>query len=269
VDDKPVLDARDLARKISGMAPGATVKLGIIRKAERKTISVTLGELPSLRDARAEQDMPNREGHADGTNLGLSLAPAGKEPGVVVTEVDPSSPSADFGFKAGDVILEVGGKTVATPAEVRRALRGRPCRGQAKHFVACEVGAGDAVRGDTARPRLSRRPYPRMVRILSGSHAGQSSGRFVGIRRPRRQSEPGGRAQGPSPLIPSSFAGNRRPRRERGWSRGGGAIRRPSLYFWAKRLILLKWADAGTDAAGIPELHCAATRPERLADRGC
>jgi serine protease Do len=144
VDDKPVLDARDLARRISGMAPGATVKLGIIRKAERKTISVTLGELPSLRDARAEQDMPNREGHADGTNLGLSLAPAGKEPGVVVTEVDPSSPSADFGFKAGDVILEVGGKTVATPAEVRRALRG--ARAEGKRSILLRVKSEQGTR---------------------------------------------------------------------------------------------------------------------------
>ena len=54
--------------------------------------------------------------------LGLSLAPGGSEPGVVVAEVDPAGPAADLGFKAGDVILEVGGKTVATPAEVRKAL---------------------------------------------------------------------------------------------------------------------------------------------------
>ncbi len=42
-----------------------------------------------------------------------------------MAEVDPSGPAADFGFKAGDVILEVGGQTVATPAEVGKAL-GRP-----------------------------------------------------------------------------------------------------------------------------------------------
>ncbi len=144
VDDKPVLDARDLARKISGMPPGASVKLGIVRKGERKIISVTLGELPNVRDARAEREMPDREGRGDGSNLGLSLAPAGKEPGVVVTEVDPSSPSADFGFKPGDVILEVGGKTVATPAEVRRALRG--ARADGKRSVLLRVKSEQGTR---------------------------------------------------------------------------------------------------------------------------
>jgi len=105
---------------------------------------VTLGELPNVRDARAEQDMPNREGRGDGTNLGLSLAPAGKEPGVVVTEVDPLSPSADFGFKPGDVILEVGGKTVATPAEVRRALRG--ARAEGKRSILLRVKSEQGTR---------------------------------------------------------------------------------------------------------------------------
>ena len=32
------------------------------------------------------------------------------------------SPAADFGFKPGDVILEIGGMTVATPSDVRKAL---------------------------------------------------------------------------------------------------------------------------------------------------
>ena len=36
MNDKPVTDARDLARKIGGMAPGATVKLGVLRKRLRK-----------------------------------------------------------------------------------------------------------------------------------------------------------------------------------------------------------------------------------------
>ena len=52
--------------------------------------------------------------------LGLTLAPAGQvagsgSEGVVVTEVDPDGAAAEHGFETGDVILEVGGKTVATP----------------------------------------------------------------------------------------------------------------------------------------------------------
>jgi serine protease Do len=144
IDDRPVQDARDLARKIGGMPPNTAIKLGLIRKGEQKTVTLTLGELPNTREARAERDMPDREGRGDGGNLGLSLAPAGNEPGVVVTEVDPSSPSADFGFRPGDVILEVAGKTVATPAEVRRALSG--ARDEGKRSVLLRVKSDQGTR---------------------------------------------------------------------------------------------------------------------------
>jgi serine protease Do len=141
VDGDRVKDARELSRKIGSMAPGANIKLGILRKGSERTINLTLGELPAPREARAEQrnfrdrDMDrdqdtgrdrrrsDRDRPADGPRLGLSLAPAGNnEPGVVIAEVDPTGPAADFGFRPGDVILDVAGKTVTTPAEVRKAL---------------------------------------------------------------------------------------------------------------------------------------------------
>jgi len=122
VNDNPVTDARDLARKIGGMAPGATVKLGVLRAGAEKTLSLTLGELPNQREARADTKDHLEKKSSNEPRLGLSLTPGGSEPGVVVAEVDPAGPAADFGFKAGDVILEVGGQTVATPAEVGKAL---------------------------------------------------------------------------------------------------------------------------------------------------
>jgi serine protease Do len=122
VNDKPVADARDLARKIGGMAPGATVKVGIVRGGSEKTLSLTLGELPNAREARVDTKPEPAQKSSNEPRLGLSLTPGGSEPGVVVAEVDPSGPAADFGFKAGDVILEVGGKAVATPDEVGKAL---------------------------------------------------------------------------------------------------------------------------------------------------
>jgi len=62
--------------------------------------------------------------------LGLSLAPAKRRRGVegvgqkglVVTSVDPSGAAAEHGLKTGDVILNVGGKAVATVGDVRSAL---------------------------------------------------------------------------------------------------------------------------------------------------
>ena len=59
--------------------------------------------------------------------LGLMLAPAGQvagsgSEGVVVTDVDPNGLASEHGFKTGDVILDVGGKKVANPLDVRNAI---------------------------------------------------------------------------------------------------------------------------------------------------
>ena len=62
----------------------------------------------------------------DVPKLGMTVAPAnsvagaGKD-GVVVTEVDPKSAAAERGFKEGDVILEVAGKTVTNATRRARS----------------------------------------------------------------------------------------------------------------------------------------------------
>ena len=49
----PVKDSRDLARKIGTLAPGGAVKLDILRNGGAKTLTVTLGEMPNDRQAKA------------------------------------------------------------------------------------------------------------------------------------------------------------------------------------------------------------------------
>ena len=110
---------------------------------ETKTVSLTLGELPNAREARADaKDRPQKSSHEP--RLGLSLTPGGSEPGVVVAEVDPSGPAADFGFKPGDVILEVAGKIVATPDELRKALGS--ARDEGKRSVLLRVKSEQGTR---------------------------------------------------------------------------------------------------------------------------
>src|SRR5262249_57152690 len=48
-----VPDARTLARRISGMAPGTAVKIGVVRSGKEEQLSMTLGELPKERLASA------------------------------------------------------------------------------------------------------------------------------------------------------------------------------------------------------------------------
>lgn len=153
VNSQPVKDARELARTIGGMAPGATVKLAVLRKGQDKTISLTLGELPNAKVTKAnlnsDEDNSGSAKGMDVPNLGLTIAPAksvagaGKE-GVVVTDVDPKGASAERGFKEGDVILEVAGKLVGTPTEVRDAINA--AKSDNKNSVLVRVRSGDSSR---------------------------------------------------------------------------------------------------------------------------
>jgi serine protease Do len=146
VDGTPIRDSRELAKRIGGMAPGATVKLNVLRKGEEKTVSLTLGELPAAREARAAPAEQSEPANSDVPRLGLSLSPGGKNPGdgVMVTEVSPSSVAAERGFRTGDVILDVGGQSVTTPADVRKALT--DARTEGKRSVLMRVKSGDAMK---------------------------------------------------------------------------------------------------------------------------
>jgi serine protease Do len=144
-----VKDAKDLARQIGTMAPGAAVKLTVWRKGAEKTFSFTLGELPNQREARATAPESTGPNSTDVPKLGLSLAPAGQvagsgSEGVVVTNVDPNGVASEQGFQTGDVILEVGGKKVANPADVHSVLNDAQKDG--KRTVLLRVKSGDATK---------------------------------------------------------------------------------------------------------------------------
>jgi serine protease Do len=53
VNGDPVDDARTLARRISSLSPGTSVKLGVIRNGREDTVTLILGEIPRERQARA------------------------------------------------------------------------------------------------------------------------------------------------------------------------------------------------------------------------
>ena len=149
VNGTAIKDAKELARQIGGMAPGASVKLTVWRKGEEKTISLTLGELPKEREARAALPDNSSPSGTEVPRLGLTLAPAGQvagsgSEGVVVTEVDPNGLASEHGFKTGDVILEVAGKKVANPDEVRN-VRGEVNK-DGKKTVLMRVKSGEATK---------------------------------------------------------------------------------------------------------------------------
>jgi serine protease Do len=144
VDGAAVRDARELARKIGTMAPDSSVKLGLIHDGQEKTVTLTLGTLPNDKQA-ANQQKEHEIPDADVPKLGLTLAPGNKaDGGVVVTAVDPSGVAADHGFQVGDVILDVSGKSVANPGDVRRQIA--DARKEGKHTLLFRVKSNAGTR---------------------------------------------------------------------------------------------------------------------------
>jgi serine protease Do len=150
VDDTDIHDARELARRIGTMAPGTTIKLGVIHQGEAKTLSLTLGTLPNEKQASSSDQQNQREvPDSDMPKLGLTLAPGSKVSGsdgsgVVVTAVADGGVAAEHGFQVGDVILDVGGKTVSTPADIRKSLT--DARKEGKHAVLFRVKSGQGTK---------------------------------------------------------------------------------------------------------------------------
>ncbi len=135
LNGNPVKDARDLAMQISSMAPGAAVNVTIWREGAEKSVSLTLSDMPKQHAVRpVATPQPGTSG-TDVPKLGLMLASAehvagsGSE-GVVVIDIDPNGLASGHGFKTGDIILDVGGKKVATPVDVRNAIRDAQMNGK-------------------------------------------------------------------------------------------------------------------------------------------
>jgi serine protease Do len=149
VNGQSIKDARELARVIGGLAPDSAVKLDVLHNGKSQVVNLTLGKLPNAQEAKADTDTDGKGSTMDVPRLGMTVAPADKvegagKQGVVVTKVDPKSAAADRGFKTGDVILEVAGKSVATPGEVCEAIEG--ARSDKKNSVLMRLRSGDASR---------------------------------------------------------------------------------------------------------------------------
>jgi serine protease Do len=46
VNDQPIKQPSDLAKKVSNSAPGTSLKLGVVRAGEQKVVMVTLAQMP-------------------------------------------------------------------------------------------------------------------------------------------------------------------------------------------------------------------------------
>ena len=151
INGTPTKDDHELLKTIGEMAPGTTVTLGLRRKAEDSTITVTLDEAPAdPAQKAAAADVGDRKpppaASSDPSNLGLTLAQVPPEagPGVLVADIDPDGAAADRGIEVGDMILDIGGSAVKTPADVERSLT--DAQKQGKRVAVMRVKSGTTMR---------------------------------------------------------------------------------------------------------------------------
>lgn len=132
---KKLFDPDELVKIVHRTLPGTKIDIGIVRDSQKKTLTMTVGSekvskhqkfgtMPNIPDARVFI------GH---NILGLQLLTLNEQlgryfgvpnnEGVLVEKVERESTAEKAGFKAGDIIIRIGTKTIDEVEKVQRVLR--------------------------------------------------------------------------------------------------------------------------------------------------
>ena len=126
-DGKDVVKSRDLPRIVAETPVETTVDVEVVRGGERKTLSVTLGELEQAENGGLLSRTQSKEKTNDTRieNIGLTVAPLTEElaekfdldtgeTGIVVVDVTDGSPAADKGVQPGDIIRRLNQSAITS-----------------------------------------------------------------------------------------------------------------------------------------------------------
>ena len=128
---RPIKTSQQLRLLVSQTSPGTTVKLELLRDGKTMEIEAKLTELPSeglskAGSGRAKGDNDLLDGVTiDDLDLRTrrQFGIPNAVDGPVVVRIDPASPAARSGLQAGDVIMEINRRAVATADEAVEASR--------------------------------------------------------------------------------------------------------------------------------------------------
>jgi serine protease Do len=121
-------DNNALRNRIASTRPGTKIAVDILRDGKPQTVTATVDLL-----APKGTELAASEGRPDPSGFGMTVEPLTPEiarslqlrrrtKGVVVREVNPDGAAAAAGLEPGDVIAQVNGQPVTTPAELKAAL---------------------------------------------------------------------------------------------------------------------------------------------------
>jgi serine protease Do len=170
-DGQRVNDRRDLTQRVGATGVGSSARVEVLRNGSRLNLTLRLGERPSEAVLANTTPAPNATPPNTPPNpgVGVALASLGvsvraatnedrtrynlgaNERGVVVTAVAPDSSMGERGVIVGDLILQAGGRSVASPQDLSAAVdaartSGRPLLLQidgrnGRRFIAADVSA--------------------------------------------------------------------------------------------------------------------------------
>jgi len=123
-DGKPVKDSTDLPYMVGSTAVGKSVAVDLLRKGQKKTFQVKIGELKEEKEPEAVSEAKPRLGMTveEITPEIMKNYRLSESSGLVVVDVENGSPAAEAGLREGDVILEVDQKPVKALDEFNRKM---------------------------------------------------------------------------------------------------------------------------------------------------
>ena len=126
-DGQQVKDRYQLVKMVGNTPVGKKKKILVLRDKKRKTLWVTIGEIPEKQEVVATTPKPEETDRWGFTAQDITSAIANQlglpdDTGVVITAVEPGSPAQEEGLQRGDVIIEMEHNQIKDMTEFRKYI---------------------------------------------------------------------------------------------------------------------------------------------------
>jgi len=155
VDGRLVDGSGPLTRAVSGVRPGAKVKLEVLRNGKKKDLTITVAKRPdeeALASGKGDDEAPPGAEKPSNEKLGIRVAPLSPElarelqvqgdQGVVIVGLTEDGPAEKAGLRRGDLVLEIKDGEATTAVARVEDLAGAVAKSRPGEIVVLRVRRG-------------------------------------------------------------------------------------------------------------------------------